>query len=457
MGKRARWILVGVVLLAVVGVGWMKARRPHEPVVRFALSDGTELRLEYVTYGTDHRIAGVGKMGAFSASIARDWLHLRLPNYVAEYHVITETACPVLWFTVVDPQTGKRYEPKIDSVSALGQPGDVRMRTNGGSSSSNAPFPSAAYPLTAFPRRAESIRLRVDVGGQIMEGDIPNPVRGQSFETWKPEPVPQTRRVGTREFTLNKLTLHRWTDGPPKGRLQFGATYTIREASGEEAHEFNVGSELLDATGNKHIEVLPMDEPAWKIRAYFHRTGDYPFGADEGLILGPVEMPGPGEFREFEIPAAEKKNGIRFAALVGKGRYVWEDGKYVTGAAAVPVPGEANGAYGPGSHVRLVQNFSEPALMLLLDGKPSEKWLKSSGQIVVRLHSGGNGYQMSDGGGSGSTDGNGNQKVEKQFCAPSDKQNHRVSLSGPVSIQIVPVEPEIVDFIVAPPPQPSPR
>ena len=158
-----------------------------------------------------------------------------------------------------------------------------------------------------------------------------------------------------------------------------------------------------------------------------------------------------------EVPAAEKKNGIRFAALVGKGRYVWEDGKYLTGAAAVPVPGEANGAYGPGNHVRLAQNFSEPALVLLLDGNPTEKWLKCSGQIVVRLLSGENGYQMSDGGGGGSTDGKGNQKIEKQFCAPSDKQGHRVPLSGPVSIQIVPVEPETVDFIVAPPPLPAPR
>ena len=51
MGKRARWVLIGVVLLAVVGVGWMKARRVSEPIARWALADGTELRLQYVTYG----------------------------------------------------------------------------------------------------------------------------------------------------------------------------------------------------------------------------------------------------------------------------------------------------------------------------------------------------------------------------------------------------------------------
>lgn len=451
---------MGTALLLAAGFSIAKFRAvKHEPVARWTLPSGSELRLEYVTYGTQHRIAGAGVFLAWLSQTANGWLPLRLPYYQAEYRVEdTEFPCPVLWFTLLDSQTGKLSQSKIGNVEVLAEPGAVRLRSlNGNMSTTNGPFPCAAFRITAYPRRAESIRLRIDLGSQIVEGNIPNPARGQLFVEWKPEPLPQIRRVGTREFTLNKLTLHRWTDGPPKGLLQFGATFTIREPSGEEASDFNVGSELLDATGNKHIEVLPMDEPAWKIRAYFRRNGGYPFAANEGLTFGPVEMPGPGEHREFEIPAAERKNGIRFAALVGKGSYVWEDGKYLTGFAAVPAPGEANGAYGPGSHVRLVQTFSEPALMLLLDGKPTEKWLKCSGQIVVRLHLGGKGYEMHGGGGGGSTDGNGNQKIEKQFNAPWDTQGNRLPLSGPVSIQIVPVEPEIVEFIVAPPPLPAPR
>ena len=426
MGKRARWVLIGVVLLAVVGVGWMKARRVSEPIARWALADGTELRLQYVTYGTEHRIAGAGKIGVLSARLANQWLHTRFPYYQDEYLVKTDTPCPVLWFTVVDPQTGKLSQPKIESVLTLGQPGDTRMRTNGYSSNTNAPFPNSAFPLRAYPRRAESIRLRIEMGGQIIEASIPNPARGKSFEVWKPEPLPQTHRLGTREFTLDKLELYRWTGVGPKGVFQCHPHYTIREASGEEAHDYNVGSELLDATGNKHIDILPMDEPAWKIRTWFSRNGGYPFAADEGLTLGPVEMPGPGESREFEVPALEKNNGIQRVVIVGK-------------------------------HVNEDQSFSEPRFKLLLDGPHEAKWVKCSGQIVVRLYVAGNGYEMHPGGGSGSTKGNGIEHIEKILIPPWDKRGNRIPLSGPVSIQIVPVEPEIVEFIVAPPPLPAPR
>ena len=426
MGKRARWVLIGVVLLAVVGVGWMKARRVSEPIARWALADGTELRLQYVTYGTEHRIAGAGKIGVLSARLANQWLHTRFPYYQDEYLVKTDTPCPVLWFTAVDPQTGKLTQPKIESVAALGEPGAVRMKANGGGTNGNAPFPNAARPLTAFPRRAESIRLRIDVGGQIIEGSIPNPVGGQSFETWKPEPLPQTRRVGTREFTLDRLTLYRWTEGFPKGLLQCNPRFSIREVSGEAADGFSISSELLDATGNQHIEILPLDEPAWKVRAYFRRSGGYPFAADEGLILGPIEMPGPGEYREFEVPAVEKNNGIRLAVIVGK-------------------------------HVNQDQSFTQPYFKLLLDGTRAEKWVKSSEQIVVRLHVAGKGYEMHSSGGSGSSNGNAIEHIERTFAFPWAKRGDSIPVSGPVSIQIVPVEPGIVEFIVAAPPLPEPK
>lgn len=450
MGKRARWILVGVVLLAVVAVGWMKLRHGSEPIARWALADGTELRLQYVTYGTEHRIAGVGKIGVLSARLANQWLHTRFPYYQDEYLVKTDTPCPVLWFTAVDPQTGKLTQPKIESVAALGEPGAVRMRTNGGGTNGNAPFPNAARPLTAFPRRAESIRLRIDVGGQIFEGNIPNPARGQRFDEWKPEPMPQTRRIGTREFNLDRLTLHRWTEGFPKGLLQCSPSFSIREVSGEAADGFSISSELLDATGNQHIEILPLDEPAWKVRAYFRRSGGYPFAANEGLTLGPVEMPGPGEYREFAVSADEKKSGIRLAAIFGKGHFIWDDGKFLTAETVAVTSGGGTGVYGPGSHVRMDKVFYEPHLMFLLEGTRAEKWVKSSEQLVVRLHIGGRGYEMHSSGGSG-----GNQYIEKLFISPWDKRGNRIPLSGPVSIQIVPVEPEIVEFIVAPPPLPE--
>ena len=455
MGKKARWILLVVVVLLAAGFGFAKFRAKHEPVARWALPDGTELRLEYVTYGTKHRIPGVGALGAWSSQMANRWLHLRLPYYQAEYRVEdTEFPCPVVWFTLLNPQTGKLSQPNITGVAALAEPGAIRLRSlNGNSSNGNLPFPCAAFRITAYPRRTENIRLRIDLGGQIIEGNIPNPARGQSYVEWKPEPLPQTRRVGTREFTLKELELFRWKEGPPKGLVQFSSTFDIRDASGDVSGGFNVGRELLDATGNLHLEILPLDEPAWKVRATFRRSGGYPFAANEGIILGPVEMPGPGAYGEFEIPAAEKKNGIRLVAIVGAGHFVWQDGKFLTAETAMSSSGTAMAGYGPGRHVCLDQSFSQPGLILLLEGTSVEKWMKNSSQIVVRLHVGGKGYEMHSGGGGG-----GNEHLEKLFNAPWDERGNRIPLSGPVSIQIVAVEPETAEFIVAPPklPEPSP-
>ena len=460
MGKKARWILLVVVVLLAAGFGFAKFRAKHEPVARWALPDGTELRLEYVTYGTKHRIPGVGALGAWSSQMANRWLHLRLPYYQAEYRVEdTEFPCPVVWFTLLNPQTGKLSQPNITGVAALAEPGAIRLRSlNGNSSNGNLPFPCAAFRITAYPRRTENIRLRIDLGGQIIEGNIPNPARGQSYVEWKPEPLPQTRRVGTREFTLKELKLFRWKGGPPWGPVQLSPGYVIREGSGEVSEGFTVDTELLDATGNKNLEILPLDESAWKIRAYFWRNGGYPFAPDEGLTLGPVEVPGPGEYHEFEIPADETKNGIRLVALVGAGHFVWQDGKFLTAKAVIEPSTAANGTYGPGNRVRLEQTFSDPSLILLLEGKSVDKWVKNSGRIIVRLHVGGKGYLMQAGGGTGGGGVNGIQHQEKLFVAPWAEHGNRIPLSGPVSIQIVPVEPETVEFIVAPPklPEPSP-
>ena len=456
MGKKARWILL-VMLLLAAGFGFVKYRGRHQPVARWELADGTELRLEYLTYGTKHRIPGVGALGAWSSQMANRWLHLRLPYYQAEYRVEdTEFPCPVLWFTLLDPQTGKLSQPNITGVAVLAEPGAIRLKSlNGNSSSGNLPFPCAAFRIAAYPRRAESIRLRLDMGGQIIEGNITNPARGQSFVEWKPEPLPQTRRVGTREFTLKELKLFRWKEGTQKGLVQFSSTFDIRDASGDVSGGFNVGRDLLDATGNMHLEILPMDEPAWKVRASFRRNGDCPFAASEGLTLGPVEMPGTDAHAEFEVSVDEKKNGIRFAAIVGAGRFIWEDGKFLNAEAVAALWDKSLGGFGPGGHVRFSQSFSEPGLMLLLEGTDAQKWVKAENHIAFRLHTGGKGYDLGSGGGSASTDGNGVRRIKRVFTAPRDERGNRVPLSGPVSIQIVPVEAEVVEFLVAPPKLPE--
>ena len=194
--------------------------------------------------------------------------------------------------------------------------------------------------------------------------------------------------------------------------------------------------------------MLPMDEPAWKVRAKFRRNGDYPFASDEGLTLGPVAMPGPGEYGEFEIPAAEKKNGIRLAAILGVGHFVWQDGKFITAETAPASPGRPRMSGAGNGFDRYV---SEPEFVLLIEGTPAEKWLNNSDHIVIRLHVGGKGYRMGDTRSGSKFDAKGRKLIDEWFAAPWDERGNRIPLSGPVSIQIVPVEGETVEFLVAPP------
>ena len=450
MGKRSRWILAVVAVVLVAGFG-IAAYRSRQPVACWTLADGTELRLEYVTYGTEHRIRGAGAVGIWAAQTANRWLHAGLPYYQDDYLVQTELPCPVLWFTSRNPQTGKLAVPKISNLAIFTGPGAIWVTPSGRSRNSNAPFPNSAFSVPAYPRRAENFRLRLDSGGEIVEANIPNPVRGHRFEEWKPEPLPQTKRVGIHEFTLSKLWI--WPGEPPMWLPHFSSRLEIHEASGETTKGLDVRVDLLDATGNKHSEMLPMDEPAWKVRARFRRNGDYPFAVGEGLTLGPVAMPGPGEYGEFEIPAAEKKNGIRLAAILGIGHFVWRDGKFITAEPASASPG---GRRMSGVGNGFDRYVSQPELVFLIEGTLAEKWVNNSDHIVVRLHVGEKGYRMGDTRSGSSFDGKGRKLIDEWFAAPCDERGNRIPLNGPVSIQIVSVEDETVEFLVAPPKLPEP-
>ena len=451
MGKNRRRILLVAVLLLAVGCGIAAYRSRHQPIARWTLDDGTELRLEYMTYGTQHRVRGAGAAGAWAARMANRWLHAGLPYYDDDYIEKTELPCPVLWFTSRNLQTGKLIAPKIGNLAVLTGPGDFWVTTGDPSTACTAPFPHTAYSVPAYPRRAENFRLRLNWEGQIVEATIPNPVRGQRFEEWKPEPLPQTKRVGIHEFTLSRLLI--WPGEPPMGLAHFSPRLEIHEASGETARGLDVRIDLLDATGNKHSDTLPMDEPAWKVRAKFRRNGDYPFASDEGLTLGPVAMPGPGEYGEFEIPAAEKKNGIRLAAILGVGHFVWQDGKFITAETALASPDRRHMS---GAGNGFDENVSQPELVLLIEGTPAERWVNNSDHIVVQVHVGGKGYKMSDTQSGSKFDGKGRKLIDKWFAARWDERGNRISLSGPISIQTVPVENETVEFLVAPPKLPEP-
>ena len=292
MGKRARWLLFGVALLIAVGFGWAKLRCGHEPVARWPLLDGTELRLEYVTYGTHHVIPGAGKLAAWFWQKASLLPHSRIPSLKVEYTRDTDEPCPVLWFTCRDSQTGKFVSVPIENGELIGEP--YPNQSFNSAWDHTMPQPNLSFVVPCYDRRRPSFRVRVEASHKTLDIEVPNPVAGAVFPEWKPEPLPQTRRVGNLEVILRPLEVTRLDDGT----LHVFPHFEVLEA-GHPAEDIDVYAFFSDATGNTKNQgaftnMLPLTEPAWKVRATFSRAG-----GDDGelkpvdFIVAPPKLPEP--------------------------------------------------------------------------------------------------------------------------------------------------------------------
>ncbi len=210
MDKRARWILFGVGLLAVAGVGWVKMRRANEPVARWLLLDGTELRLERVTYGTHHVLPGAGKLIAWLAEKAADLDSARIAPFSAEYVLNNTQPCPVVWFTCYDSRTRKFVNPPVNSPSSANVSGF--QRSYDWQYRFEKPRPNVAVLVPRYDRRLPMIHMSLLVFEKPLEIDVPNPLAAASFPQWQPEPLPQTRKFGQHEIILNSLAVERESD-----------------------------------------------------------------------------------------------------------------------------------------------------------------------------------------------------------------------------------------------------
>lgn len=296
MGKRACWTLGGIVLLIVIGFGWAKLLREHEPVAHWPLPDGTELRLEYITYGTHHAIPGAGKLAEWFSKNANRLPHARFTNYKAEYTHDTDVACPVVWLTCRDPRSREFVRtPEIKPylvVSDYLREGFRLERTF------FPPRPNSFYVVPTYDRRKPVFRMRMEVQGKTFDFDVPNPVAGAAFPEWQPEPLPQTRNLGKYQIILHSLKLINNRNGDGDGDWVIGPRFEVLE-EGRERRDVRIRLNLLDATGNSEdsegfVGALPLSEPAWKLRATLYRVGDVEVKMEAvEFIVAPPKLPEP--------------------------------------------------------------------------------------------------------------------------------------------------------------------
>jgi hypothetical protein len=364
--KRLRRLLMAVILLAA-GVCFVGYFTRHQPIARIALPDGSELRLEYVTYGTDNRIPGVSRPRKWAADLAARWLHREVEDSVVEYvYPYKDKPTLVFWFSryFADQDTYfKSYDSPTtgpfgllhDISVRLLEDADWQTEIYGGVFNPQEPLPNVAVGLERFDRRKSHLRLRVEMMGQIQEITLPNPAAKIRFPEWQPEPLPQSRRVGGHELVLRSLNVyvgdplllvpdfHILDEGKPSEESNWAKSeigvrdVAVSDATGnvvESIYPYWLdkiwGAPVPELATRENIPadakfLLPFTERAWKVQC----KALAPIPGDDGQTLGPLPMPGPGEHVVQPLQDKDPKRNYRFLLLFGEGRYIWRNGVLV--------------------------------------------------------------------------------------------------------------------------------
>jgi hypothetical protein len=494
--KRLWWVVLGAVV-ALVGAVWLMLFPPqHRPVARVPLPDGTELRLEYVTYGTEHRVPGMGKFRSWvSGHLQNRWPRLGVTWGVVDYSYQSENPRLYLWFTHYDPRSRKfLFDPinqlAVEEVNALeGTPYFVNHNSGAFADlqslvESQPPMPHVLVSMGNYERRRPVVHMRVKMQGQTAELTVPNPAAKLQFPVWKAEPLPQTRRIGKLDVVVRGLKTWRELDGSVlepddarEGRLVTAPEIEVLH-DGEPSDGLHLWSTFADATGNSSTDLAanadrrpmwPLSERAWKLRVTTLRKETYPFEATEGVMLGPVPLPEPQKYHVFALPKEEMAEGLRLAVLLGPGRYVWRDGAFVEVGEAISDGTHAQDflqagppqAIGEGDvSVWIHINTTTPAFVVLFVAEDETgKWAKAF-QNVVRFQCGSPDFSAWTETGQAS----------RSFLPPKFSAGRSGALcyqlgnpfeqppgkpgpppGTPTTVQIVPVDRKTVEFFVEPP------
>lgn len=446
--KRILWCMV-MAAVVVCGLAFYQPR--HQPIARMPLPDGTELRFEYLTYGTEHRIPGVGPIIAWGSRLAQRWPRLQIALHAAEYRYTTPDPLMVLWFTCYDPKTGK-YLPRIGGKVRVEGVDRTGFFAEEGLQFAEAmmPTPCTGVEMYLWNRRSAELKLRITCQGFAKELMINNPAAKIPFPQWQPESLPQTRRVGQLEVTLQTLRVLPFDSAPAvepifevrhEGRLSRGLRFETR---------------ILDATGNATRSALPppFSEPTWKVQSTVWRTGDYPFAETEGQIFGPAPVPREGQHEILALLKGNREPELRLVALLGAGEYWWRDGAFVDRSAAFDAQGIA------GAKNTLTIRCSNPVLVLLYlypdDAAANRKVQERAEERAIRFRWDHNAENLAENNrydinNTASFSGSG---VGVHYCYKLPVTTDGDLLAPPgtaVTVQIVPAKPETLEFLVAPP------
>jgi hypothetical protein len=298
MKKIILWSVVLILIIGMAGAAFWWLRRPQI----ITLSDGTKLTLLGVDYGKHHKFPTVKTTGRrmnggggtidttndtlvvwiLSEHKANQW-----PNYQVVVYDKAETAC-------VTSQSSESRQVK-EGMEIMG------------------------IQLNAFPRRDSKMILRImnygQRGEQIAKGQfiVSNPARGKTFPRWTAESLPDLQSDGDLDVTLTQLAAdapspYNRGNGIPKNdpiNKTVQLAFDLRQKGQSATNWQPVSVETSDATGNNvkgwinrnyrngqsegyfYQPGLWPNEPAWKVRLEFSRSG----GFDAGELWSVTNIP----------------------------------------------------------------------------------------------------------------------------------------------------------------------
>jgi hypothetical protein len=317
--KRRLFLIAGFLcLLVLAGVifWWATSLASGASGDRITLPDGSWVRLEAVTSGTNHLVGPRLAMLASKMPPMARRLMVRVFGRRASMFVGTNTKTPqvVLWFS---------RETK-GSSSRLSSPGHLQCvptDTNGFYADASGfitglDSPLSLYPVTlnSFPRRDPKLRLMIhhqNVWGTVSpcgQIRIPNPLY-RLYPEWMPEPLPVTKQADDLVVTLHRFVANAdkgstareqhdesWQlEIKPAGTNQTPinlAHVTLRSTTQSNVNWQVTSVEVQDATGNQigcrdlkwgglgkdwcsFLPGLWTNEPAWKVTFGVKRTSGF--------------------------------------------------------------------------------------------------------------------------------------------------------------------------------------
>jgi hypothetical protein len=270
----------------LAGFVYLLAQRACKPVEQ-ELSDGTILRIEMVTFGTNHVFSSDPireKVRNALPKRFRSWLGKAAPSYRME----TLPNCLVLWTTRFDPMSGTYIRPLSEGHYATDEHG-CRFRSSLRQGATIAGKGISGVVFGAYPRSSKDFDYLICDQSENVVGkvNVPNPFRAKP-KPWHAEMLPIAKTNAQLVAELERL---RRSDAPA------GVSWDIQLRRPEDREFWEKGPQwICDVSGNRiQGGRLCTNDSAWKIEVDFFRKSRAEFRADEIWVITNVPVPKAGE------------------------------------------------------------------------------------------------------------------------------------------------------------------